>query len=49
LQGSGSFFLDDEEVKVEQGDMLSIESRLEFITKGNDLMLLYSPWEAIMK
>lgn len=48
LEGSGSFFLDDEEVKMEQGDMLSIQPGTRIYYKGTmKLVLITSPaWTA---
>jgi len=40
LGGSGSFFLDDEEVKVEKGDMISIEPNTRIYYKGELKMIL---------
>lgn len=44
LEGSGSFFLDDEEVKVEKGDMISIEPNTKIYYKGKlEMMLITTP------
>lgn len=40
LEGSGAFFLDDEEVKVEKGDMISIEPNTRIYYKGKLKMIL---------
>ncbi len=44
LEGSGSFFLDDKEVKVEKGDVLSIEPKTRIYYKGElDMMEITTP------
>ncbi len=44
LEGNGSFFLDDDEVGVEKGDLLSIEPNTRIYYKGNiKLVLLTTP------
>ncbi len=40
LDGEGSFFLDDEEVKIFSGDALSIEPKTRIYYKGNFEMIL---------
>ncbi len=47
LEGSGSFFLDDEDVKVEKGDVLSIEPKTRIYYKGSlDMILITTPpWQ----
>jgi mannose-6-phosphate isomerase-like protein (cupin superfamily) len=40
LEGGGSFFLDDEEIKVEKGDMISIKPNTRVYYKGNLKMFL---------
>jgi len=40
LDGEGSFFLDDEEVKVEKGNMISIEPNTRIYYKGKLKMVL---------
>jgi len=40
LEGAGSFFLDDEEVKIEKGEMISIEPNTRIYYKGNLKMFL---------
>jgi mannose-6-phosphate isomerase-like protein (cupin superfamily) len=40
LEGQGSFFLDDEEVKISAGDMLSIDPGTRIYYKGKLKMLL---------
>lgn len=40
LDGEGSFFLDDEEIKVEKGDMISIEPNTRIYYKGKLKMFL---------
>lgn len=40
IEGNGSFFLDDEEVKVEKGNMILIESNTRIYYKGNLKMVL---------
>jgi len=40
LDGNGSFFLDDEEIKVEKGDMISIEPNTRIYYKGQLKMFL---------
>jgi mannose-6-phosphate isomerase-like protein (cupin superfamily) len=40
LDGHGSFFLDDEEIKVEKGNMISIEPNTRIYYKGNLKMVL---------
>lgn len=40
LEGNGSFFLDDEEVKVSNGDMLSIPPNTRIYFKGELKMIL---------
>lgn len=48
LKGSGSFFLDDEEVKVEKGDFISISPKTRIYYKGEmKLVLITNPaWKA---
>lgn len=48
LKGSGSFFLDDEEVAVEEGDFLSISPKTRIYYKGAMKLLLITnpPWNA---
>lgn len=40
LDGEGSFFLDDEEIKLEKGDMISIEPNTRIYYKGKLKMVL---------
>lgn len=40
LEGKGSFFLDDEEVAIEKGDMISIEPNTRIYYKGKLKMIL---------
>lgn len=40
LEGKGSFFLDDEEIKVEKGNMISIEPNTRIYYKGKLKMVL---------
>ena len=46
LEGSGSFFLDDEEVKVSQGDFISIQPKTLLYYKGKMKLILITtpPW-----
>jgi len=48
LDGSGSFFLDDEEIKVEKGNMISIEPNTRIYYKGTlKMVLITNPaWKA---
>ena len=48
LEGSGSFFLDDEEVPVQQGDFVSISPNTRIYYKGKmRLVLITNPgWKA---
>ena len=48
LDGAGRFFLNDEEVKVSQGDCISIEPHTRIYYKGTMKMILITtpPWEA---
>ncbi len=48
LEGSGSFFLDDEEVVVSKGDTLTIESGTRIYYKGKLKMILITTpaWKA---
>jgi mannose-6-phosphate isomerase-like protein (cupin superfamily) len=44
LDGEGSFFLDDEEVSVEKGDMISIEPNTRIYYKGKlNMVLITNP------
>lgn len=44
LEGNGSFFLNDEEVKVEKGDMISIEPNTRIYYKGKlEMVLITNP------
>jgi len=47
LEGSGSFFLDDEEVKVFQGDFISIQPNTRIYYKGKMKLILITtpPWQ----
>lgn len=47
LEGGGTFFLDDEEVSVEKGDMLSIPPHTRIYYKGRMKILLVTdpPWK----
>lgn len=47
LEGKGSFFLDDEEVRVFEGDVISIKPETRIYYKGKlDLVLITSPaWQ----
>ena len=40
LDGTGSFFIDNEEIKIEKGDMISIEPNTRIYYKGNLKMIL---------
>ena len=46
LEGSGSFFIDDEEVKVSKGDLISIEPNTRLYYKGKMKLILITtpPW-----
>lgn len=48
LEGNGSFFLNDEEIKVFSGDMISIQPNTRIYFKGKLKMVLISnpKWEA---
>ena len=48
LEGAGSFFLDDEEVKVTQGDFISIQPNTRIYYKGKMKLILLTtpPWQA---
>lgn len=48
LEGSGSFFLNDEEVKVVQGNFISIEPNTRLYYKGKMKLILITtpPWQA---
>ena len=48
LEGSGSFFLDDEEVSVEKGDFISVSPKTRIYYKGKmKLVLITNPgWKA---
>lgn len=47
LEGTGSFFLDDEEVVVSKGDMISISPKTRIYYKGKLKMVLVTnpPWK----
>lgn len=47
LEGSGSFFLDDEEVVVSQGDFISIQPNTRLYYKGKMKLILITtpPWK----
>ena len=47
LEGSGSFFLDDEEVKVSKGDFVSIQPNTRLYYKGAMKLILVTtpPWQ----
>lgn len=47
LEGSGRFFLDDEEVKVSQGDFISIQPNTRLYYKGKMKLILITtpPWK----
>lgn len=48
LEGEGTFFLDDEEVPVQKGDLLSIEPKTRIYYKGKMRMILITnpAWKA---
>jgi mannose-6-phosphate isomerase class I len=48
LEGSGSFFLDGEEVKVSKGDLISIEPNTRIYYKGKMKLILVTtpPWQS---
>lgn len=48
LEGKGSFFLDDEEVNVSKGDLISISPNTRIYYKGKMKMILVTnpPWQA---
>lgn len=47
-EGEGSFFLDDEEVKVSKGDFIKIEPKTRIYYKGTIKLILITnpPWKA---
>lgn len=47
-EGEGSFFLDDEEIKVSKGDFISIEpkTRIHYRGKMNLILITTPPWQA---
>ncbi|HPI67355.1 MAG TPA: hypothetical protein PKZ16_02335 [bacterium] len=48
LEGSGSFFLNDEEIKVSHGDFITIEPNTRIYYKGKMKLVLVTtpPWQA---
>jgi len=48
LEGTGSFFLDDQEVKVFKGDQISIKPNTRIYYKGKMKLILITtpPWQA---